>query len=135
MANTWDFGSHNSGSTPDASTISNQNLNNLKFKVMYVKPHPFGYFPTRKQTKNRSHEPFWRTQVVREKYSFVTVTRDDKGAPIEIDGKLLYTRHNVEIVKTIKHYNKPKKSRTLGDMVYESLIKANPNSVTTGLRG
>lgn len=82
---------------------------------MYAKAHPFGY---KRASLHKEHKGDMQTGVVviKEDCPYVVKDRDKNGKVI---GETTY--HNT-IVKTHKSFNpKPKRGRTLGDMVYGSM--------------
>lgn len=101
---------------------------------MYAKAHPFGYQPIKnRQSVNLSpsthyREEVSRVQTVRMMVPVYRVHRDENGKVLyEGRGKnrkpvMSFDRYLPQ-TRVIKHYDpKPKRGRTLAEMVYESFL-------------
>lgn len=99
---------------------------------MYAKAHPIGYAPIKnKQSSNlsrfaHSQEPVQRVQTIRMRVPIEQNVRDEDGNVI-YEGRGKNRKPVTEVVgyheqtRVIKHYDpKPKRGRTLAEMVYES---------------
>lgn len=83
--------------------------------MSYAKAHPFGYKPVKGRKSDHSREQVVDVQTIKVKEEYKVARRDEKG---KIVG---YDTFSNEFVRPVKNYNpKPKKGRTLGEMVYES---------------
>lgn len=101
---------------------------------MYIKAHPFGYQPIKnKRSANllpstHSGEEVSRIQTVRMLVPVYSKLRDEKGKVVyEGRGKNRHPKLVFESylpqTRVIKHYDpKPKRGRTLAEMVYESVL-------------
>ena len=101
---------------------------------MYIKAHPFGYQPIKnKRSTNllpstHYREEVSRVQTVRMMVPVYQKLRNEKGAVVyEGRGKnrkpVLFEAGRHFQTRVIKHYDpKPKRGRTLAEMVYESFL-------------
>lgn len=85
---------------------------------MYIKAHPFGYVPRKKNFSDHKFEPKYRTQTCVMKVPYQVYDRDESGNIIGVN-----TYYNT-IVKPIQHYghNPNRKGITLAERVYASLM-------------
>ena len=82
----------------------------------YIKAHPFGYKPVKDFKSNHFRDPLVSIQSVVIKGKYTVHYRDEKGIIIGAE-----TYENT-FIRPVKNYNpRPKRGRTLGDMVYEFL--------------
>ena len=87
--------------------------------MSYAKAHPFGYEAKKnRKVVDHSYEPVTRIQTV-------PVTKTYKVPVKDAIGRIVgYDEVEAHYTRTIKHYDaKPKKGRTLAEMVYDTVIK------------
>lgn len=90
--------------------------------MSYTKAHPFGYKAVKGQKASHFREQMVDVQTIKEKKEYKVARRDREGNVIKENGKVLYDTFTNEFTRPVKNFNpKPKRGRTLGEMVFESV--------------